>query len=294
MFQKILVPLDGSELAEKALPLAVALAQGLQSEIRLVRMVPYFAVMAADPLLYDEINRLSEEEALSYLRDVAQRLPAQVKSAVAAEIGSAAEGILEQARKNEADLIVISSHGRSGLNRWVFGSVAERVLGHAEVPTIIVNSRCQPWDESPKKILVPLDGSDLAEEAILPAEALARALNAELHLVRVTPGAHARLETPAMAQVFADIEKKEVVEAQQYLKSKGESLHVDGVTAVVELSTDAVADAIMDYAARNKINLIVMSSHGRSGISRWMYGSVAEKVLRSACCATMVVRKRPS
>lgn len=291
MFHKILVPLDGSELAEKALPLAVALAQGLDGELRLVRMVPYFAVMAADPLLYDEINRLSEEEALAYLRSVAQRLPDDVPATVLAEIGSAAEGVLEQAREQEADLIVISSHGRSGLNRWVFGSVAERVLSQAPVPAIIVNSRCEPWDELPKRILVPLDGSELGEQAVAPAVALASALDAELYLLRVTTTAHARLETPAMAEVFDDLEHREDQEAQAYLRDIAKALPQGAVAEVVH-AADSVADTIMDYARREAINLIVMSSHGRSGLSRWVYGSVAEKVLRSACCATMVVRHK--
>lgn len=290
MFDRILVPLDGSELAEKALPLAVALAQGLNSELRLVRMVPYFTVLAADPLLYDEINRLSEEEALASLRSVALRLPADVKTEVVAEIGSAAEGILDQARQQQAGLIVISSHGRSGLNRWVFGSVAERVLSQSTVPAIIVNSRCATWDGTPKRILVPLDGSQLAEQALAPAKELARALAAELHLLRVTSSAHVRLETPAMIEVFDDLEQRELNEAEAYLRDKAQSLP-DGAVAAVEHATDSVADTIMDYAAREAIDLIVMSSHGRSGISRWVYGSVAEKVLRSACCATMVVRQ---
>jgi nucleotide-binding universal stress UspA family protein len=290
MFEHILVPLDGSELAESALPLAVAVAEGLGSQLRLVRMVPYFAVLAADPLLYDEINRLSEEEALAYLRDVAQRLPASVKTDVVAEIGSAAEGILDEAKRSKAGLIVISSHGRSGINRWVFGSVAERVLSQSPVPAIIVNARCGPWDDAPKKILVPLDGSELAEQALGPAREMAKALQAELHLLRVTTSAHIRMETPSMAEVFADLEVKEVTDAEQYLQHTAPAVGTFGLVTATVMAEDGIADAIMDYAAREDIDLIVMSSHGRSGISRWVYGSVAEKVLRGACCATMVVR----
>ncbi len=290
MFQKILVPLDGSVLAEKALPLASAIARVHGSTLCLARIVPYFAVLAADPLLYDEVNRLSEEDALGYLHHVEQALPSDVPTEVVAEIGSAAEGVLDLSKKRRADLIVLCSHGRSGMSRLVFGSVAERILSQADVPTVIINARCEPWDESSKRILVPLDGSQLAEQALGPARALADALPAQLHLLNAVTSAHIRLETPSMAAVFADLEEREMDEAKAYLSEQAELTGLDGVMTAVELAADGAAEAITSYASREKIDMIVMSSHGRSGISRWVYGSVAEKVLRSACCATLVVR----
>jgi nucleotide-binding universal stress UspA family protein len=291
MFSKILVPLDGSELAERALPVAVALAEALGGKVRLARIVPYFAVLAADPMLYEEINRMSEEEALAYLRNVASRLPEGLVVSTTAEIGSAAEGILEEARQSKARLIVMSSHGRSGIGRWMYGSVAERVLGQSAVPVLIINARCTPWVQAGRKILVPLDGSQLAEQALPPAAAVAEALGAELHLLRIVTQDHASLETDAMTEVFEDLASKEILTAREYLQDKEASLALLAVTSAVLNADDGVADTILTYAADQAIDMIVMSTHGRSGLRRWVYGSVAEKVLRSAGCATMIVRE---
>ncbi len=292
MISKILVPLDGSSLAERALPLATEIAKGSYGCLVLLRAVAYFTVLAADPLLYEEMNRLGEDEALAYLRQVRNNLSDSVPTDVLCEVGSAADAILRQAQEDEIDLIVMSSHGRSGFNRWVYGSVAERVMGQAPCPTLIINGRQPPARSIPRRILVPLDGSELAERALTPALELVEALGSDLHLLRVATSERALLQTESMAGVFADMESKEIGEAQDYLQEQVESVNLDAVQVSVESSKDSVAGAIIDYAARQEIDLIVMSSHGRTGLQRWVYGSVAEKVLRSACCATMIVRSR--
>ena len=290
MFQQILVPLDGSALGERALPMAAEIAKASGGRLILLRVVPPFTVLAADPLLYEEMNRMSEDEALAYLRHVQEEQVPQLTAELVIEFGSAADSILEQAHDHQVDLIVMSSHGRSGLNRWVYGSVAERILSQAQCPTLIINARQQAWQPVPKKILVPLDGSELAERALNPVCDLALALGSEVHLLRVTTSGHMSLETDSMAEVFSDIEGQEIDDARVYLEQAAAALEaVEAVTAVV-VTKGSVAEAIVDYAAENDIELIVMSSHGRTGLRRWVYGSVAEKVLRSSCCASMIVR----
>lgn len=291
MFSKILVPLDGSAMAERALPLAVQFAEAEKGHLVLFRVVPYFTVLAADPLLYEEMNRLGEDEALAYLRQIRADLDDPRMADTVCEVGSAAEGILRYAQENDVDLIVMSSHGRSGLNRWVYGSVAERVMSQAPCPTLIINSRI-PTTQAPEKILVPLDGSELAERALQPALEIAAALGSEVHLLRVTTSGEMRIETDSAAEAFTDLESSEVIQAQQYLEEQIAALEYADVRHAVQVAKGTVAEAIIDYAAGQGIGLIVMSSHGRSGLQRWVYGSVAEKVLRSACCATMIVRNR--
>ena len=290
MFQRILVPLDGSALAERALPLAVQLAEGSGGRVVLFRVVPYFTVLAADPLLYEEMNRLGEDEALAYLHQIRNDLADQLPIDTICEVGSAADSILQYAQDSAIDLIVMSSHGRSGLNRWVYGSVAERIMSQAPCPTLIINANQPAWQPGPEKVLVPLDGSELAEKALKPALELVESLGPELHLLRVTTSGHMRFETNSKAEVFDDIESTEVVQAQDYLQELADRLDIVNVQLAVDVAKDSVAESIIDYAAKEEISLIVMSSHGRTGLQRWVYGSVAEKVLRSACCATMIVR----
>jgi nucleotide-binding universal stress UspA family protein len=292
MFSRILVPLDGSALAESALSLAEQFIEGSEGRLILLRVVPYFTVLAADPLLYEEMNRLGEDEALAYLRSIRNELPDPGKADIVCQVGSAADSILQYSMENDVDLIVMSSHGRSGINRWVYGSVAERIMSQAPCPTLIINARQSSQEGAPSKILVPLDGSGLAEQALHPALDLAQLLDAELYLLSVTTSGELRIETASEAGAFADIENGEVVKAKDYLQDLAENLDYQKVNYDVEIASGSVAEAIMDYAAENGMELIIMSSHGRTGLKRWVYGSVAEKVLRGACCATMIVRNQ--
>jgi len=284
--------LDGSALAESALSLAEQFIEGSEGRLILLRVVPYFTVLAADPLLYEEMNRLGEDEALAYLRSIRNELPDPGKADIVCQVGSAADSILQYSIENDVDLIVMSSHGRSGINRWVYGSVAERIMSQAPCPTLIINARQSSQEGAPSKILVPLDGSGLAEQALHPALDLAQLLDAELYLLSVTTSGELRIETASEAGAFADIENGEVVKAKDYLQDLAENLDYQKVDYDVEIASGSVAEAIMDYAAENGMELIIMSSHGRTGLKRWVYGSVAEKVLRGACCATMIVRNQ--
>jgi len=292
MFKHILVPLDGSTLAERALPLATSIAEAMSAQLTLLRIVPQFAILAADPMLYEEMNRLGEEEAYAYLRSQADDLDLNTRVEVACETGQPAETVIRYVERHSIDLIVMSSHGRSGLNRWVYGSVAERVLRQAPCATSIISSRAMLEEQGCKSILVPLDGSELAEQALEPGRILAAAMGAHLHLLRITTPTHQMLETTSMKEVFDGIEDKETQDAEAYLRAVYADTPDDHVFIKVETSEGSVAAGIIDYVEKNGINMIVMSSHGRTGLRRWVYGSVAEKVLRSACCATMIMRER--
>ncbi|MCA9949540.1 MAG: universal stress protein [Anaerolineales bacterium] len=290
MFKHILVPLDGSELAERVLQPAVALAVALSAKLTLLRVSPQLTLLTADPQVYTEMSRMGEDRVHAYLRDVQMDLPDDIYINLVCENGSAADVIVQYAETHAVDLIMMSSHGRSGLSRWVYGSVSEKVLHQSPCAIVIMRSKAERELFQYNQLLVPLDGSELAESALPIAVGLAQTLDAGLHLLRVTEPAHVVFETVSMHQVFNEIEAAEREEADAYLKAKLTDLSDMEVTTAVQPSKGSAANAIIDYVGTQQIDLIVMSSHGRSGLSRWVYGSIAEKVLQGSCCATMIIR----
>ena len=305
-FRNILVPLDGSELAEKALEpanqIAMAMAQyGNEPRpvrLTLLRVLSPMALLAADPYLYDEMMRMSSDEAQAYLNQVASTMTANgVVIETKIVNGSSAEAIVQYAEGAGVDLIVMSSHGRTGSRRWVYGSVAEKVMHHAPCATAIIRAHVEVSMFENRKILVPLDGSELAERALRPALALARAVNSNVYLLRVVAAGEPMAESmrPTGEQVEAaltatDLEEKGVAEA--YLQSVFSRFENTRLFFDVQTTSGDVADTIVTYADDNHVDLIVISSHGRSGLGRWLHGSVAEKVLRGATCATLIVREQ--
>jgi len=305
-FRNILVPLDGSELAEKALEpanqAAMAMAQyGNEPRpvrLTLLRVLSPMALLAADPYLYDEMMRMSSDEAQAYLNQVASTMTANgVVIETKIVNGSSAEAIVQYAEGAGVDLIVMSSHGRTGSRRWVYGSVAEKVMHHAPCATAIIRAHVEVSMFENRKILVPLDGSELAERALRPALALARAVNSNVYLLRVVAAGEPMAESmrPTGEQVEAaltatDLEEKGVAEA--YLQSVFSRFENTRLFFDVQTTSGDVADTIVTYADDNHVDLIVISSHGRSGLGRWLHGSVAEKVLRGATCATLIVREQ--
>lgn len=301
-FRHILVPLDGSELAEKALApaaqIAAVMAGSASAPVRLVllRAVSPMALLAADPMLYDEMVRMSVDEAQVYLKNMAAKLgqtPAVVECVAVS--GSPADTIVQYAEENGVDLIVMSSHGRTGSSRWVYGSVAEKVMHHAPCATAIIRSHVNVGMFQNKKILAPLDGSELAERALGTALSLAEAVQSEVMLLRVVAGREPLPEEmmPAGDQVATALDATgsiERSEAETYLRQIVDQHANERLSISVEATPGDVADAIISYADAQNVDLIVMSSHGRSGIGRWLHGSVAEKVLRGANCATLIVR----
>ena len=296
--QRILVPLDGSPLAERALPAAITLAQALSTtnpcELHILRVVPPIMV-ALEPTLYTETIHLGEEESKSYLATVAlEYADSGVPIVPAAKTGSVAETIINYAQENDIHLIVISSHGRSGLSRWVYGSVTQKVLRQSCCATLIIREQIEQAVGIFKKILVCLDGSALAEQVIDSALALAQCSQAEIILLRVIQPANLLFDMETADQVQESVTALERGEAEAYLNTLMQKLpQTEGILSARTL-LGAPADTIIDFAQEQQVDLITMSSHGRSGISRWIYGSVAEKVLRGAKCATLIMRGQNS
>ncbi len=289
-FNKILVPLDGSELAEAALAPALAFAEALSADVVLLRVVVPLAIKL-DPDLYQNVIARAQKVAKTYLNSIQSR---SAFSSVCLEgeivVGKAAESIIDYAQENEIDLIVMSSHGRSGISRWVYGSVADKILYHATCATAVIHPQVETIPFTHKRILVPLDGSPLAECALKPALKLAQAVSAELMLLRVT---FMPLLPPGPVPGWPGTEvvmNEDEQEAKAYLQRVQDSLPDAPIQLHVHIATSPVAEAIIDMADKLQVDLIVMSSHGRSGLGRWVFGSETERTLRGAHCTTLVIR----
>ena len=296
MFAKILVPLDGSKLAEQALPTAFKLATAVGSKIILMRVPQDHEVMTiasvGGELPPITVDGSDFAEAEAYLKDLAHIWQTnEINISVRLGEGDPASAIIDIATDEHADLIIMSTHGRTGLARWALGSVAEKVLRAAPVPVIVARD-----DRPIEKILITLDGSNFAAAAVTPAMQLAQALQATVTFLRVQPyESYAnRLEIDeymrfeyGLDKSLEDLTRKRI---RWYLEDIMDQYSQSGVPTQYAIVMGFAADEILAYAEKEEFDLIVMSTHGRTGLRRWVYGSVTEKVLRSAHCGVMVVR----
>ncbi|MGB3713290.1 MAG: universal stress protein [Candidatus Promineifilaceae bacterium] len=289
-FKKILVPLDQSELAERALTPALHIAEGMSAEIVLLHVV---VPLELDLVLYESSLRHGEEMAEAYLAFIRTRFVDAQPDMTAKVIVSSVvpTAVINYAQGSDVDLIVMSSHGRSGLSRWRYGSVAAKVLRQAPCAMLVIPAETETELFTFGRILVPLDGSEMAEQALEPAMAIARAAAAELVLLRVVALPYIAVEFLSTERNIEQIEAEASREASAYLQHLKESLAGEHHILIrTETIIGPAADAISDYVNENNVDIIVMSSHGRSGILLWTYGSVAEKVLLGTDCATMIIR----
>jgi nucleotide-binding universal stress UspA family protein len=300
MTTRILVPLDGSALAERALPCAQLLAQSLPANLVLFRAVsisPDFEVLGHVLRDVEAHMKRLEAGASEYLRQVAERLKGSGLSVrTVVRRGPAAEAILGYSQQMDIQKIVIATHGYSGVSRWRHGSVAERVLQSASVPVLMVCAKGgEGISEEPmtcQRILVPLDGSTRAEQVLPPAVSVAQALDAEIVLFRV-PIAHVTGSFAAgwYVPLEGTFETANQI-AEGYLSRVAVELRAQGVRVATATRMGGVADAILDYAEANKIDLIAMCTHGRTGLARWTLGSVADRVLRARSTPLLLVRAK--
>ncbi len=251
-----------------------------------------------DPLYHSYQERIIEKVELQ-LKDWEAKEGVKVKGVVL--FGKPADEILKYAKENNLDLIAMCSRGRSSRGPWLLGNIAAKVLRAAEIPVLLIR---KPIDSTyiqekrlVKKILLPLDGSRLGEIAIPFAEALALAFNAEIILFQVyTPST---IETGYRVPEITLATQREIEEyikefAQSYLRQWEIKFQEKGLVTSCVLKLGSPADQILEYAEENGIDLIVMSTHGRSGIGRWVFGSVTDKVLHSGDMAVLTVRAMKS
>ena len=316
MFQRIVVPLDGSPRAEQALPVAARLARMSKGSVLLMRVCTTSVDLAwsamESTLALEDSVQAERTNATEYLAHVAaSNVLAGVVTIPLVLEGPAAQGILNGVIDQAADSIVMCSHGDTGLKRWLYGSVAQKVAHHSSVPVLILREgrsivKAHPDEKRPVRVLVPLDGSPLAEQAVVPAALLSAALSdslpAELHLIQILPYIQA-------GRVMALGGKgNETAEAEAYLKGVEERLCEGELTKLpvpvrifpfVAVASD-IAGMIID-AAEGKAQIaqdqyieacdsIAMATHWRSGFSHWLLGSVTERVLSTSTLPLFILR----
>ncbi len=284
MSKTLLVPTDCSDLAQRAIPYANGIIDVTGGRIMLLRAVG------------QEIGSVDEERGeLETTADRLKEKGAEVEALLSDS--DPAEAILEEARARKADLIVMSTHGRTGLGRWIYGSVAEAVLAGAEAPVLLVSPHAaDEWSDPPKRMLIALDGSEPAEAIIEPAGRLAREMGLSVVLLWVIEPPR-RIEYAIAGTPFGGgfaylpPDPREVAEsAEPYLEGVAERLRAMGLEVAVRTVPGYAAATIARTAADELADMIALASHGRTGLARTVMGSVASGVVTSATVPVLIVR----
>jgi nucleotide-binding universal stress UspA family protein len=298
MFEKILVTLDGSELAEVALPYTEELAGQLGSEIHLIHVnesvndphknLPQFYLQKIVESVKEGATRYSGKPGIS---------PAiKVKSVILS--GHPAEKIVEYADTENIGLIIMATHGQSGIKRWALGSVADKVVRATTRPVVLIRAKGSRPDVREegilKRALVPLDGSKEGEAVIPYIEELASRLKVEVILLQVLARGFNTLYN-YYALTEQQLESDKAI-ATAYLAKVGARLKEKGITVVteerlgIEIRYGNAAEEIIQLADERHADIVAMTTHGRSGVRRQVFGSVAERVLREGNTPLLLVR----
>ncbi len=286
MFEKIIVPLDGSDGAEIVLPYVAAIAMAFNAEVALVTATEQ-ETPDKNQMLQSYLKRVAEE-----LKHIVKKHPALTVSTDVLT-GKPAEEILKLAVQKKADLVIIAGHGASGGNPQLLGNIATKILAASNRPVLLVREKgtlVAKSDDLIKRILVPLDGSQTSEGSLKTVEAMAARLSAEIVLfqaiepVRYIPGFETMVPNVVLP---SDDEIKR--SAAKYLNDIEKPLKQNGIRTSSMITADAPAEAIIDYADSGSIDLIAMTTHGFSGIKRWVFGSTTEKVLQASTKPILVI-----
>lgn len=298
MFKVIMAPTDGSDLERPAIALAVRLARRFDAELRLVRVeTPTFVVepgfspgvleILAQTAAEARVARLGKLEALA----AECRALGEIRVVTALENGAAAPTLIEYAKRNKADLIVMSSHARGGIKRLTLGSVTDYLIRRADIPVMVakpsISSMASDPSASFNRILVPLDGSVVAEQILPLVASLASKLNATVSLVYVlTP------LTPAQKQIMQPglpWWDEDIAIAKTYLEGVATYLAKAGLAVGKDVILgDDVVSSILDYGVRMRSDLIALATSGAGGVSRLLFGGVADELTRKSEASLLV------
>lgn len=297
MYKRMLVALDGSQLAERILPYARSFAKALKIPVELLHVIDPETLMpslVAKHGRYYNVLTAERADQDNYLKGVAASLPEPTTVDCSVEIGRPAEVIVDRAAAHAGTLIAMATHGRSGVERWLLGSVADKVLHAAANHLLLVRTTEQTKGSEAallERVIVPLDGSETAETVIPHAVELATKMNLEIVLLRAcalpTPVYAAEGYAPDLEELWEQIRK----ESQEYLDKIGEKLRgqeLDRVSTV--LLEGNAAEKIIDLAHKTPKSLIAMCTHGRTGVGRWVLGSVTDRVVRHSDDPVLVIR----
>lgn len=301
-FRRILVPVDLSPLSLLAVRYAAALARHDQATLCLLHAVQDLTPLTAGGGDYSAVAAQYLGEAESEAKRALEKaVPAEVTQGLEVfretVVGAAGERILEFAKSRQIDLICIGTHGRGGLKRMLLGSVAERVVQHAGCPVLVVRQRAGAPADPPdaalslRRILVPVDFSETNQSAIAEGAELAVRFGAELHLLYVVEDSSPALtKTAATSPVFRSYVQDLTTNGEKDLAAVAVPASVPASSVHRQVAVGDPIDKITAHAREHEIDLVVMSTHGRTGASHWLLGSVAERVVRSAPCPVLVTR----
>ncbi|HVS60826.1 MAG TPA: universal stress protein [Gemmatimonadaceae bacterium] len=300
MYKIIMVPTDGSGFDRYAIRVALRVAERSQARVRLVRVqsTGAFFGTGSSPEAATVSVELLQEERDRILREL-YALAAEYRNICDAEIGVALEdgpvpdALEAYASRNKVDLIVMSSHGRGGIARLSLGSVTDLLIRRTNIPILVVKppaSYLNPQAGDPfKRIIVPLDGSSLAEQILPEVVALAKLDESQLTLLHVVvPRNSSQKAIDDQQTPWSDMD---IAAAQAYLFRIAATLREDGLLTTTDVVVgENIAQAIADYASRKRANLVAIATHGRGGISRALRGSVADVVRRTSRTSMLVYR----
>jgi nucleotide-binding universal stress UspA family protein len=297
MFNKILLPLDGSQLAEAAIPYATNLAEQLEAEIYLLHVCP------PEHQSYAHMHQI-------YMNCMADGMRSKMKESwksskelkIEAEVivGDPIKMIFDYTKLKGIDLISLTTHGNSGFKPWALGSVADKIVRGSGIPTLLIRVKEEKDLEIRKaivrKILVPLDNSEASKASLPIAVELAKKLNAGLTLFSMAQTAYAQNLNSAGSGIGINwdaVDKASEQAAAEYLKNIAEELKNSGVQVEGNsmLGIDAAYE-ILELEKKGNLDMVVMATRGRSSIARWAFGSVAEKVLREGNLPILLVREK--
>lgn len=286
MFEQILVPMDGSSLAECVLPHVFAISSVFDAHTTFiqVRSRSTQTGQLVDPLVW----QMGKVEALNYLDGLTNQLRATGLRADHQLVdGTAADSIIEYAHENQINLIVLSSHGSSGLSAWNISGVVRKISQRANLPTMIVRAyQPQPnklTDVNYKTILIPLDLSQRAECALPIAARLARHFRARLIVAHVVKFPEMPRRTPLTVEdkeLAKNLTKRNQQEASKYLIQIENRLKARTIDVQTRLSErEDISSTLHEMVDKECVDLVVMSAHGYSGARKWPYGNIVEKFL---------------
>lgn len=303
MYKRMLVPLDGSKTAEVVLPYVKELAGRLDINLNFLHVYNSAGMEQQDKYqsYIDHIAKQVRQEAIEVQEETGASKTIETSGEVVT--GQTAEEIIQYAEKKSADLILLSTHGHSGIRQWVMGNNADKVLRKSHIPVLLVRAAIPEeiihaeWCR--RMLLVPLDGSQTAESVLPHVEALAKQRgpeNTKVTLIRICepvfiladyPEASMKLTWDEHVQRMQE-HTKEI--AMQYLIKIQKRLEYSGLNVSSLVLMGKAADEIINYAQENQPNIVVISTHGYSAIDRWEYGNVANKVLYGVSSPVFLVR----
>jgi len=294
MFKRLLIPLDGSRLAESVLPAAEFIAIKFHASILLLHAIEKHAPQT----IHGERHLSDATEANAYLEQIAAQLtrvgiPTEKHVHDIAE-DDVVQSIIRHASELEADLIMVCSHGASGMKSVLVGSIAQQVIQQDTTPVFLVHPN-QNSEWQCRKILVPLDSAEVHEPALPIAIEFARACDASLHALTVVPTLKTLSAERAATGAFLPTTMNAILElaergAREYVEKVAQKLSEEGLNASGEIARGDAANEIVSAAERSGADLIVLATHGRKNLDAFWSGSVTPPIITRAACPVLLVR----